>query len=79
MAYNPVVRFSVTAGNGLLLNSTVSDMNVVVDSDCFAGGSIDFTERSPEELHIQYLLQQCQAQFLFYSEVRLHPFLGSEP
>ena len=69
MAYDPAVRFSVSAAGGLILNSTISDMNLITGSSCFVGGSIHFTAVNPVEIHFQYLLRQCQAQFVFLSEV----------
>ncbi len=71
MAYDVVVTFSVTAAEGgLLLNSNLSDMNQITGDDCFSGGPLAFTATSSVEIYIQYLLQQCQAQFVFYSEVK---------
>ena len=69
MTYDVVASFSVIAAEGLLLNSTLSNMNVITGDDCFAGGPVDFIATSPVEIYILYLLRQCQAQFVFHFEV----------
>lgn len=69
MAYDVILKF-VLLNDGILLNLTNTNMlSSVTGSSCFSDGPISFQVRSPLEVHIPYLLQQCVAQFVFQTEV----------